>query len=337
MFNKISYLATVSIFSSVLMFSNANALHEEKLVEEITASLARLQDPKVETVHGAWQIAGNVARYVGQKARGDTDAGKLVTNNAYKAAAAVSGNVAGVILKEVKESESLWKSACKGFGNGLRTFGAWCKGGETPTLARDVREFWVTKYKIIDPEIALTSTACALFLTPELKVDSIIQYYKEFLIAWNSSSDTEPSLDDGTNLEYFVRGILRGLVKSNKVIPTRENVLVLLNGFEIKLADFSVTKMITAESVVPNAEERQGLTQAALAERVEEQRKAIFMDFVTATTKIELDKLEANNVRKALLSKDQQVEVAQVQDAPALLQIEGGQAAQDIKRVEEVE
>jgi hypothetical protein len=251
--------------------------------------------------------AGNLLRWTGDKIRTKGDVGDYLTKKGMNAAAgfAVKGISANNVVKEVEGSEGLLSSTRNVAGNGLRWLGECCVG-ETPCLERSLRDFWMDKgtHAKEDADEILISTACALFLSDDIQGTAEIKHmYRRFLAKCNGSSYLPHSNDDSHNDELLIRGIIRGYAMKlgNKVdINNISASMIGMLGDEIQ--KLPILCKITAESVVPDDQERGKMSANVLNERVIEARKNTFLNLVKESYDRELIVINADLTRLDLLN-----------------------------------
>lgn len=152
--------------------------------------------------------------------------------------------------------------------------------GETPTLERAIHDFWAGHRLLDNPEEAFVSTACALY-NAQLDADEIKLAYRRFIETWNGRSHTVISLDGPTNTEYFLKGIIRGFVRSGGELSDSNVLDTELIALGITYENLPVTNVITSEIVIPDASQRAQKSQAAIQQVVFQAREVAFRQFVT--------------------------------------------------------
>lgn len=318
MVKKFSYLVSVSVLASSLLSSASHAVYDEELRGVINAfrvSQSQVSSHSSSSSDDAssswWDTAyavgksvlsgtGHTFRYAGDLVRGDESlVGEFLVDNGLSlvGTADLKGVSATKFVAAVKADPSTLGSIKKTAGNILRYAGG-CMAGETPTLEREIRQFWIDKRVTENPEEAFISTACALYRSEQVSgVDEIKLNYRKFTDAWNSSSYTVPSHNAEQNVEYFLKGIIRGFVMNNQVIDRFEGIEAHMAALGITYDNLPVTKAITAEKVIPDVNTRGQLTPAALDQQVVQARQEAFMGFLTGTYRIESLKKQADQAR----------------------------------------
>lgn len=319
MVKKFSYLVSVSVLASSLFSSTSHAVFDDELRDVINTFLrpsSQVTTPSSSSSHGDedsswWDTTcaaassllsgtGHSLRYLGDAMRGDESImGNFLVSSALSLAETVEyeGVSATKLVTAVKTDEGALKSFRKTSGNTLRYVGQ-LMAGETPTLEREIRQFWIDKRLADNPEEVFISTACALYCSKEVNgVDEIKLNYRKFTETWNSSSYTVPSHDAEQSVEWFLKGIIRGFVMNNQVMGSFKDIESQMAPLGIAYENLPVTKAITAETVVPNVAERGDLTPMALKERIDQARQETFMNFVEHTYKFEFLKKQLDQVR----------------------------------------
>ncbi len=329
MFNKFSYLVSVSVLTSMLMSSASHAVYEEELGEIISKFCSAQKSKKssedvveeksqevktvaLETTDNSWWSyasyvgstlkpvgngMGNLVRWTGDQVRGESAVGDILTEKAKGAASYYGGSSASTIIDKVGESESTASSARQAFGNGLRWIGA-CMVEETKTLARKLRQFWIDKRETGDAEQVLTSTACALYLNMDAigGVDGVKIEYRNFIEKWNSNIYTVHSKDPDKNNEYFLKGLIRGFAHDQKNIQSYGDIADYMEVFAIKYKELAFIKSITPESILDKGEEVGDVT----IRRLEDAHLEAFTKFVQHTLSLEQKKLSIKKKRTPL-------------------------------------
>ncbi|MBL8676372.1 MAG: hypothetical protein JNJ47_02960 [Alphaproteobacteria bacterium] len=304
MVKKFSYLVSVSVLASSLLSSASHAVYDDELRDVINGfRLTQLQvtspsssspsDEPSSWLSSAYAVGssvlsgtGHMLRYLGDSVRGEESlVGEFLVDNALSIAAS-NGTPATKFVEATKSDKKTLKSLQKTGGNALRYVGS-LMAGETPTLERTIRQFWINK-RVDNPEDAFISTACALYRSQQISgVDEIKLNYRKFTDAWNSGSYTVPSHDAEQNVEYFLKGIIRGFVMNNQAMDNFKHIESQMAALGITYENLPVTKAITAETVVPILSEREELAPTVLKERVDKTRQVAFMGFVESFYKIE--------------------------------------------------
>ncbi|MBX9621643.1 MAG: hypothetical protein K2X28_06425 [Alphaproteobacteria bacterium] len=322
MVKKFSYLVSVSVLASSLLSSASHAVYDEELRGVINAfqtsrspvasSSAPISSPSSD--ESSWWSSvcalgssvlsgtGHTLRYVGDCVRGnDSPVGDLLVSNGLSLAGTTTynGMSAAPLIKSVTADPGALGSCRKTGGNALRYFGK-LMAGETPTLERTIRQFWIDK-RVAETEDVFTSTACALYRSELSGVDEIKLNYRKFIESWNGSSYAVPSLDTEKNVEYFLKGIIRGFVMNNQIMSEFSSISPQMAALGITYENLPVTKAITAETLITNSADREKLAPAALKEQVDRARQEAFMGFVTATYAIESVKKQADDARQISL------------------------------------
>ena len=174
--------------------------------------------------------------------------------------------------------------------------------GETPTLEREIRQFWINK-KCVDPEIVFTSTACALYPTPGLNINDIKLVYGQFIESWNGSSYTVPSHNAEKNVTHLVKEVIRATITDGQAIGDLDSLSTQMTALGITYESLPVTKAITAETVIPNAGERAQLPEITLQERINHARQTAFAKFVEETHSFESAKRRADLARQQAIQQ----------------------------------
>ncbi|MBS0271161.1 MAG: hypothetical protein JSR85_00760 [Proteobacteria bacterium] len=356
MFKKLSYLASVSILSTTLMGSSVHALFENELLDEINrfvmqqrqtrdvgasadapqegpseSSFAYIASCLGTVLRPFASVTGHTLRMVGDQMRGEGYVGDLLTDASLSAASAVSygGVSASRVVSDVSDRQELLQSIRSVAGNSLRWVGE-SMVGETPTLERTLRGFWLGR-KFTNPEIPLTSTACALYLSPEIGgIEAVKESYRRLVVSWNSSSKTEHSIDEGKNLEYFLTGVLRAFVKRGKAIGQEDQFLEYMRALSIDPEALPVTRVITSETVIPDANERSQVTEASLKGRVTVERQRVFMRYVQDSYNREQLTHQVDEIRRTEFASAS----AALPAASTLLAIEGPPAGTTVEEVD---
>lgn len=330
MVKKFSYLVSVSVLASSLLSSPSHAVFEDELRDVINdfrvqqrpqpvqavlpSPSSSSSDGESSSVWNAIYAVGNTAysiwtpiasgtghslRYMGDSLRDESFVGDVLANNAFSLAGTVQyGGVSATgLINQVKADEGALKSLRKTSGNLLRYIGA-SMVGETPTLERTIRQFWIDKRLGDDSEEVLISTACAFYRSQELRsADEIKLAYRKFIGAWNGSSYTVPSHNAETNVECFLKGIIRGFVMNSQSMKDFEIIAPQMVALGITYENLPVTNAITAETVIPDVSSRSQLPPAELQKQVDEVRQKEFMRFIQAIYEIENLKVQANQAR----------------------------------------
>jgi hypothetical protein len=332
MVKKLSYLVSVSVLASSLWSSASHAVFEDELRDVINEFRIQQRSQPVQQVafpslpsdeepYSYWNMISSVGntvsylfsplvsgtghslRYMGDSLREDSFVGDVLANNAISLAGTVQyGGVSATgLINQVKADEGALKSLRKTGGNVLRSVGA-SMVGETPTLERTMRQFWIDKRLGDDPEEVFISTACALYRSQELKgADEIRLAYRKFIGAWNGSSYTAPSSNPEQNVEYFLKGIIRGFVMNSQVMSDFQVIAPQMVALGITYDNLPVTKAITADKVIPDGQARGQLAPVDLQGKIDEARQNEFMKFIQATYEIESLKKQANHARMVSL------------------------------------
>jgi hypothetical protein len=322
MVKKFSYLVSVSVLASSLLSSASHAVYDDELrgvINAFRASQSQLASPSAPVSSSSgdessswWSSVcavgssvlsgtGHTFRYFGDCVRGDDSfVGDLLVSNSLSLAGTTTynGMSAAPLIKSVTTDPSALGSCRKTGGNVLRYMGA-LMAGETPTLEREIRQFWIGK-RVADTEDVFTSTACALYRSQLSGVDEIRLNYSKFIESWNTSSYTIPSHDAEQNVAYFLKGIIRGFVMSNQAMSDFSSIAPQMAALGITYENLPVTKAITAETLIPNATDRGQLAPAALKEQVDQARQEAFMGFVSGTYAIESVKKQADQARQMI-------------------------------------
>ncbi|MBX9786419.1 MAG: hypothetical protein K2Y08_03670 [Alphaproteobacteria bacterium] len=315
MVKKFSYLVSVSVLASSLLSSASHAVYDDELRDVINSfrapqsqvtppSSSSSSDEPSSWLSSACAVGssvlsgtGHMLRYLGDSVRGEESlVGEFLVDNALSLAAS-KGTSATKFVEATKSDKKTLKSLQKTGGNALRYVGA-LMSGETPTLERTIREFWIDKRVSDNPEEAFISTACALYRSQQVSgVDEIKLNYRKFTDAWNSSSYTVPSHNAGQNVEYFLKGIIRGFVMNEQAMDSFEVIETHMAALGITYENFPLTKAITAKTVITKEDERELLTPAVLQQQVDKARQLAFMGFVESTYRIETLKKQADQAR----------------------------------------
>ena len=258
---------------------------------------------------------GHSLRYIGDSIRGDTFVGDLLTTQGLSLAGTTEyrGVSAASFVAQVKDNEGAVSALRKNTGNALRRVGASIVG-ETPTLERAIHDFWAGHRLLDNPEEAFVSTACALY-NAQLDADEIKLAYRRFIETWNGRSNTVISLDGPTNTEYFLKGIIRGFVRSGGELSNSNVLDTELIALGITYENLPVTNVITSEIVIPDASQRAQKSQAAIQQVVFQAREVAFRQFVTDIYSMEQIKKKADDSR--------QQRGRALPSSPQLLAIEG--------------
>ncbi|MDI9635901.1 hypothetical protein QM565_08900 [Geitlerinema splendidum] len=341
MVKKFSYLVSVSVLASSLLSSASHAVYDEELKGVINAfrvSQLQVTPPSSSSSDDAssswWDTAyavgksvlsgtGHTFRYAGDLVRGDESlVGEFLVDNGLSLAgtAELKGVSATKFVAAVKADPSTLGSIKKTTGNILRCVGR-CMAGETLTLERAIRQFWIDKRVTDNPEEAFISTACALYRSQQVSgVDEIKLNYRKFTDAWNSSSYTAPSLDAEKNVEYFLKGIIRGFVMNEQAMDSFEDIETHMAALGITYENLPVTKAVTAETVIPDVSAREQLAPAALKEQVDQARQVAFMGFVASIYKIETLKKGVDQARLTSLQVPSALPASSTPHSTLLLQ-----------------
>ncbi|MBY0501911.1 MAG: hypothetical protein K2P93_07930 [Alphaproteobacteria bacterium] len=328
MVKRFSYLVSVSVLASSLLSTASHAVYEDELrdvindfrvlqrsqpIQQAVVSLSSEEEP-----YSYWNAIGSATssffspivsgtghslRYLGDALRGETFVGDLLESNVISLAGkAQYGGISAVgLIEQVQADKGALQSLRKTSGNVLRSIGA-SMVGETPTLERAIRHFWIEKRMSAEPEEVLISTACALYRSQEIGgADEIKLVYHKFIEAWNGSSYTAPSDSPEHNVEYFLKGIIRGFVMNGQNVSDFEVIAPQMVALGITYENLPVTKAITAEAVVPNVQERGQLVPANLQKKINEARQTEFMKFVKGTYQVEILKQQADQARMVSL------------------------------------
>lgn len=331
MFKKFSYLASVSVLSSAVMVQASHAMYtDHDHVLEVIDSFYAHKAPKSqvialensdpqEDVSTAWSVLntigstaysvgstvakplGNTLRWTGEQIRGDAFVGNLLASKGLDAAKGVTvgGVSAKGVLEQVENTEGVLPSARLVTGNVIRSMGAYL-AGETPTLEREIRKLWIDNKYGPNPEDALTSTACALYLSPHMKgVDQISQTYRNVVESWNGSSYTTKSADSGLNLEYFLRGLVRAYVIRG--LPVDKSFASQVFSLNVDLGTLPATKSITSAQVIENNKE---IVATDLESKLKELRQTKLLEYVQNVYNLEMDKHQANEARQRLIANN---------------------------------
>jgi hypothetical protein len=308
MVKKFSYLVSVSVLASSLLSSASHAVFDDELrgvINSFRASQSQAHLPSQPASSSPsddesswWTTAytagnsilsgtGHTLRYLGDCVRGDSPVGDLLVDNALSLAktAQYGGGHTAKFIDAVKAEPDAKRSFKHGSGNFLRWVGGRL-AGETPTLERVIRQFWIDK-RVVDIEEVFTSTACALYSSQVEGVDEIKLNYRKFTTAWNSSSYTVPSLDAGKNVEYFLKGIIRGFVMNGQSMSNFDLIAPQMAALGITYKNLPATKAITVDK----------LPQETRKARVAQERQEAFMGFVGAIYDIESIKKQADQAR----------------------------------------
>ena len=326
MFKKISYLVSVSVLTSVLMGSTSHAIHEGDLLIDISnfyeqrKSLSIKAVPQVDQEQKApstwWDTisyageyikpvltgTGHTLRYLGDQLRGDNSfVGDLLTEKGLEAASGFNayGVAASSVVKRVESNEGVLTHLRSVIGNSTRYVGG-LLAGETPTLARALRHVWIDKYKIKDkPETIFTSTACALFLSREVKgIEEVTEFYRQFVKAWNANDFVVRSNDTGNNAQWFLNGIIRGYARTG--IEIKEGQM-LLSQFQTYFEEFPMTREINEGTVFPSEQIRSGKTIIEIRDSVKAAREDAFLKYVVGQYGYESEKFKTNMYRQAMI------------------------------------
>lgn len=356
MVKKFSYLVSVSILASSLLSSASHAVYDDELRDVINgfrtsqsratpssapATSSSSSDDKSSWWSSTYAVGSSVLsgtghslRWAGDYMRGTSPISNLLVNNTLSLAgtAEYRGMSAATLLNAVKADPSSLESLQKTTANTLRYVGT-LMAGETPTLERTIRQFWIDKRVADNPEEAFISTACALYRAEQLSgVDEIKLNYRKFIESWNNSSYTIPSHDVERNVEYFLKGIIRGFVMNNQSMSSFDSIAPQMAALGITYENLPATKVVTADSVIPDVNARGLLTPVALKEQVDKVRQEAFMGFVTDTYKIEALKKQADQVRQLSIQVPSTLPTSSKQSS--LLMIEHQREGE---RVEEVD
>jgi hypothetical protein len=327
MVKKFSYLVSVSVLAGSLLSSASHAVYDDELRDVINSFCVQQQSHPAQVASSSspssddgssplWSTVwssilsgtGHSLRYLGDTVRGDSFAGDVLTKNALSLAG-TGCKGASETIDAVKADESALKSLRKTGGNALRYAGA-LMAGETPTLERAIRQFWLDK-RVVDVEEVFTSTACALYRSQLSGVDEIKLNYNKFISnAWNPSSYTIPSLDVGKNVEYFLKGIIRGFVMNGQSMSTFDSIDPHMAALGITYENLPVTKAITVKKLPEDTHEA----------RLAQARQEAFMDFVESIHSLETLKKQTDQVR--LTSLQVPSALPAVESHPTLLAIE---------------
>ena len=311
MFKKVSYLAAVSMLATTLMSSTSHAIHEDDLVKIINKFVVKqrekLVEPKNDNVNGekisfltsTWNMAtqsmGSILRTAGDYIRDEKSlSGTLLFDQGVKQVGNM-GTLAKTTFLEVEKKEGIMSSLRKNGGNLLRWGGAKIGNKETKSLERKIRKFWLDLNEK-KPEDIFTSTACALFLSTEIKgTDDIKNNFERFVDKWKSSSRTIQASDEHI-YEYYVKGIIRGIVKKNQSAEVLTKNLAISLG--IDLEKLSITKSITIDSIVdvPEKKTKEGV--------LKELRENKFSAFVKDVYELEKLKKESDEERSKLINNN---------------------------------
>ena len=317
MVKKFSYLVSVSVVAGSLLNSASQAIYDEELRGVINAfqiSQSQATPPPTSEESSWWTSTcavgssilsgtGRSLRWAGEHIRGTSPVSDLLVNKTLSLAgtAEYRGMSAATLVDVVKADPGSLESIQKTTGNTLRYFGA-LMAGETPTLERTIRQFWIDKRNADNPKEAFISTACALYRAEKVSgVNEIKLNYRKFIESWNSSSYTVPSHDAEQNVEYFLKGIIRGFVMNGQELGEFTSIALQMAALGITYDNLTVTKAITEETVVPKADEREQLSPAVLKERVDQVRQEAFMAFVKGTYNFETFTNNANEQRQLIL------------------------------------
>ena len=291
-------------------------------------------------VQGTSSVLGNGFRKVGDLVRGNTAMGDLLANKGIEAVkyyAPVGGTAAAGLVNDVAANEGLLKSTRLGVGNGLRWIGGgikWSAGNEweTPTLERELRDFWIAKGFKIQPDNVLKDTACALYLSAKVNgVDDLTLKYRNFVAKWNQNWDTTHSPDPAVNQENFVVGLIRALVQTEQAGDDKALSGLLI--YNLDLATLPATKEVTEQYVKDQAKHaKKDLLADQVSTEVENTRKAKFLEFAKKVYALENGKYLANKNRvKALIVGNQPqplaITAAPQQNSAALLPAQPQQSA----------
>ena len=324
MYKKLVYFASVSALTFSLLGSQGKAVYEDEAFEVVQNSLARSKGsdtPKKEESkgdHSTWtsmatswltpvaSVTGDGLRYLGGLLRNEEEGvvGSFLKEEAINS---VKGAYAPTdrVLEKVESSEGTMAVAMKFTGNALRWTGS-CLTDETPTLSRDLKRFWIESKEMAElPNEVLPSTVCALMMNIGTLggVDEVKYAYLSFLKSWNASSQTKPSKDEAENHDYFLRGLLRSLVRTEKKIENFEDIVFYLVAFNFDMAKLPSIKKITEESLFPKKDEREGMPSGELKKAVQTARQEEFMKYVGNELTIERLKLEVRKESKSLFPR----------------------------------
>lgn len=309
MFKKFTYLASVSVLASVVMTQASYGMDPSYTLRVVatkkkatfqdhygvlyvidefcapTQPLAIAPQSEQEVSTGWWlvskvcstcgKVTGNGLRWLGEQVRGDTFVGDLLMAKAleYGTDPNATGAPTASLVKTMGNNEGIIKSFRLAAGNLARYFGG-LLAGETPTLARAIRHFWIENQYGQKPEDAFTSTACALYLSSYMRgVNQITQGYREFVEAWNGSSSTKHSLDAEMNQTHFLHGITRAYVLAKVPINEAFAKHVLALGFDLE--KYPATKLITKDTIL---KDNPGLAANLLDAKIQEARNAKFLE-----------------------------------------------------------
>lgn len=306
MVKKFSYLVSVSVLASSLLSSTSHAIFEKDLIETVNNFHSRQQVVPVDSsplpssssssedepsswgssLYAGWSsavvVAGHTSRCVGDAIRGkDSPAGDLLVNHVISYA-----GKSIPLSQSVTADPGFVASTRKLIGNMFRGIGEVAVGGETPTIEREIREFWL-KRKVTDVEEIFTTTASVLYSSTQLSGFEIRYHYNKFIESWNNSSRTVVSRDMEKNNEYFLKGIIRGFVMNKQDISDFESdfdaIALQAAAQGITYDNFPLTRAITEETV----------------------RQADFKKFVEGTYKIESLEKQAYQARRLLSLQSQ--------------------------------
>lgn len=244
------------------------------------------------------KTGGDIIRWSGHHIRGESLVGDLLTNEALKAGAnaGYTGEYASQLAETMAQNPGIAKSSRLVVGNGMRWVGS-LLAGETPTLERVIRQFWIENKYDQKPEEALTNTACAFYLSKHISgVEHINLAYRNFVISWNGSTRTLHTLDPEKNQEYLLKGIAKAYVITQQPINSGFGEEVLALGLDLN--KFSVTKAITEDSVM---KDNPDIPAGELPKKLKELRLAKLQEYASSVYVMESEKYQLNKKRQERL------------------------------------
>lgn len=238
MVKKFSYLVSVSVLASSLLSSTSHANIDRELREHIDGFQAyhsRVALPSApvssssstdEESSSWWDTASTAGKsllsatchslrcagdYVRRLPSDDSSLAK--SSLSFVGTLSYNGVNVDQITSSIASDPSRVEMLLNATGNSLRWLGE--RGvGETPTLARAIYDFWDAK-KVRSPEDAFPITAHALYLTPGFNLREIKLHFYDFADKWDVGSQTSSHKCGRKKDEYFLRGIIRGLISEN--------------------------------------------------------------------------------------------------------------------------
>lgn len=297
MFKKLLFPLVSSAMAFSVFETNTFAVYEGELCEVISKSLARQTKDTSEKDEGSvpkepsyWEYVtplasslGGLLRTGGDYLRRSEVVAELVTEHTKDSLKGTTfgGVSSDKVIEKVEAKEGALDSVFNTVGNSLRWCGA-CLQEPSETLPRDLRKFWITGKKVADrPDIVFPSTATALIMKMnELSgPDGVALEYIKFVNSWNSSSYSVHEKREEYVHEYFIKGLLGALARTDKEFESFDEVAPVLLAFKLDLDNLVMTQKITAETIFPNKDERNEKSGSELAEAIRKARMREFMDF----------------------------------------------------------